>query len=122
MSDNRVYPGTMQAVFLEKPGGRLVVNEVKIPDPEPNEVLIKMSAAPVNPSDLSGIKNAHIEYDLATFIPGLEGSGTVVAAGKGILPHLWLGKRVASGQHSSLIRYAAGSLSRCVTHFHPAVR
>lgn len=95
MSDNRVYTGTMQAVFLEKPGGRLVVKEVKIPHPESNEVLIKMSAAPVNPSDLAKIKNAHIEYDLATFIPGLEGSGTVVAAGKGVLPHLWLGKRVA---------------------------
>ena len=58
MSDNRVYPGTMQAVFLEKPGGRLLVREVKIPDPEPDEVLIKMSAAPVNPSDLARIKNA----------------------------------------------------------------
>ena len=95
MSDNRAYTGTMQAVFLEKPEGRLLVKEVKIPHPEPNEVLIKMSAAPVNPSDLARIRNAHIEYDLDTFIPGLEGSGKVVAAGKGILSHLWLGKRVA---------------------------
>ena len=85
----------MKAVFLEKPEGNLVVREVKIPDPGPNEVLIKMAAAPVNPSDLARIRNAHKEFDLATFIPGLEGSGTVVAAGKGIFPHLWLGKRVA---------------------------
>jgi NADPH:quinone reductase len=95
MPDNRVHPETMKAVFLEKPGGPLVVKEVKIPDPGPNEVLIKMSAAPVNPSDLAHIRNAHSEYDLSTFIPGLEGSGTVVVAGKGILPYLWLGKRVA---------------------------
>ena len=95
MSDNRVYPKTMQAVFLEKPGGPLVVKEVKIPEPGPGEVLIKMSAAPVNPSDLAQIRNADKDYDLATFIPGLEGSGTVVAAGKGILPRLWMGKRVA---------------------------
>ena len=95
MSENEASPETMQAVFLEKPGGPLVVKEVKIPYPGPGEVLIKMSAAPVNPSDLAAIKNAHSKYDLATFIPGLEGSGRVVAAGKGLLPHLWLGKRVA---------------------------
>jgi NADPH:quinone reductase-like Zn-dependent oxidoreductase len=85
----------MQAVFLEKQEGRLVVKEVKIPEPGPGEVLIKMSAAPVNPSDLAQIRNAYKDYDLATFIPGLEGSGTVVAAGKGILPRLWMRKRVA---------------------------
>ena len=95
MSANRIHPGTMKAVFLEAPGGRLIVREVRIPDPGPAEVLIKMSAAPINPSDIASIRNAHTEHDLVIFIPGLEGSGTVVAAGKGILPHLWLGKRVA---------------------------
>jgi len=59
----------MQAVFLEKSGGRLVVKEVNIPKPGPGEVLIKMSAAPVNPSDLAHIRNAPADYDLATFIP-----------------------------------------------------
>jgi NADPH:quinone reductase len=103
MSNNRVYPETMQAVFLGKPGGPLLVKEVKIPDPGPKEVLIKMSAAPVNPSDLARIREAHPAYDPASFIPGLEGSGTVVAAGKGLLPHLWMGKRVAcsSEYHTS---------------------
>ena len=95
MSINKAYPETMQAVFLEKAGGQLVVKEVKFPEPGPGEVLIKMSAAPVNPSDLAQIRNAPADYDLGTFIPGLEGSGTVVAAGEGILPRLWLGKRVA---------------------------
>jgi NADPH2:quinone reductase len=95
MSSNKAYPETMQAVFLEKAGGQLIVKEVKIPEPQQGEVLIKMSAAPVNPSDLAQIRNAPAQYDLATFNPGLEGSGTVVAAGKGILPHLWMGKRVA---------------------------
>jgi NADPH:quinone reductase-like Zn-dependent oxidoreductase len=85
----------MQAVFIEKAGGPLAVRVIKIPEPGPNEVLIKMSAAPVNPSDLARIRNVPSGYNLATYIPGLEGSGRVVAAGKGILPHLWLGKRVA---------------------------
>lgn len=95
MSITRSYPNKMKAVFLEKPGGPLVVKEVSIPDPEPSEVVVKIVAAPVNPSDLARLKNAHKDHDLTTFIPGLECSGMVVAAGKGILPRLWLGKRVA---------------------------
>jgi NADPH:quinone reductase len=94
MSSSKNYPRTMKAVFLEKPGGPLVVKEIEIPTLKPSEVLIRISAAPVNPSDLARIRNAHHDHDLNTFIPGLEGSGTVVAAGNGILPRLWLGKRV----------------------------
>jgi NADPH:quinone reductase-like Zn-dependent oxidoreductase len=82
----------MKAVFLEKPGGRLIVREVKTPVPGHGEVLVRMKAAPVNPSDLARLRKAD---DIITFIPGLEGSGTVVAAGKGLLPRLWMGKRVA---------------------------
>ncbi len=85
----------MHAVFLGKSGDRLISGNVKIPVPGPGEVLVRMSAAPVNPSDLARIRNAASGYDLNTFIPGLEGSGIVVAAGKGILPRLWMGKRVA---------------------------
>ena len=74
----------MKAVFIEKPGGKLIIKEVNTPKPGPGEVLIKMAAAPVNPSDIAMLRNAHTDNDLATFIPGLEGSGTVVAAGKWI--------------------------------------
>jgi NADPH:quinone reductase len=90
---------TMKAVFVEKPGGPLITKEVPIPVPGPSEVLVKITAAPINPSDLAGIKNA--EAELETFIPGLEGSGVVVEAGKGLLPKLWLGKRVACSAHYS---------------------
>lgn len=85
----------MKALFLDKPGGHLIVKDVKIPVPGPGEVLIRMKSAPVNPSDIAILRKAAAAYDLAFFIPGLEGSGTVVAAGKGILPLLWLGKRIA---------------------------
>jgi NADPH:quinone reductase-like Zn-dependent oxidoreductase len=95
MSELRSYPSTMKAVFLENPEGRLVVREVDTPVPGPNEVLIKIKAAPVNPSDLAKLRTAHINRDLTTFIPGLEGSGTVIAHGKGILPFLLMGRRVA---------------------------
>jgi NADPH2:quinone reductase len=89
----------MKAVFLEKAGGQLIVKETEIPKPGKGEVLVKISAAPVNPSDLAKIRNAGISFDAETFIPGLEGSGLVVAAGKGLLPRLWMGKRVACSAH-----------------------
>ena len=102
MSVSNSFPSTMKAVFLEKQGGPLVVKDVDVPVPGPGEVLIKVAAAPINPSDIAMLKHAYAEHDLATFIPGLEGSGTVVAAGKGLLPRLWMGKRVTcSAKHSS---------------------
>ena len=77
-----------------------------------------MIAAPVNPSDLARIKNAHLEHDLAAFIPGLEGSGTVVAAGKGVLPHLWFGKRVAcSAEYPSSGTWAEYMVTRAENCF-----
>ena len=92
----------MKAVFVEKPGDPLVIRETDIPQPGAGEVLIRMAAAPINPSDIAIIKRAHSEVEPAPFIPGLEGAGKVVAAGKGLLPRLWLGKRVAcSPMHGS---------------------
>jgi len=88
-------PEKMQALFLETAQGPLAVRLTDVPVPGPGEVLIKMLAAPVNPSDLARLKNPGGELDLKSYIPGLEGSGTVVAAGKGLMAHLWLGKRVA---------------------------
>jgi NADPH:quinone reductase len=88
-------PENMKAVCLEKPGGSLVMRTVSVPTPKQGEVLVKMAAAPINPSDLARIKSMSIEEDLLSFIPGIEGSGTVIAAGKGLVPRLWLGKRVA---------------------------
>lgn len=97
------YPKTMKAVFIDKPGGNLIIKEINTPQPGPGEVLIKIAAAPVNPSDIAMLRNAHTNNDLVAFIPGLEGSGTVIAAGKGFMPHLLMGKRVAcsSGHNSS---------------------
>jgi NADPH:quinone reductase-like Zn-dependent oxidoreductase len=92
-------PENMQAVRLEKQGGPLVISAVQIPRPKEGEVLVKMLAAPVNPSALMRIKSIPAEQDLNSFIPGIEGSGIVIAAGKGLLPAFWMGKRVACSAH-----------------------
>jgi NADPH:quinone reductase-like Zn-dependent oxidoreductase len=87
-------PSQMKAIRQQKPGGPLSFEEAIVPVPGPGEVLVKMDVAPVNPSDLSLLKGGYLERSYP-FIPGLEGSGTVVAAGRGLLPRLRLGSRVA---------------------------
>ena len=87
-------PQEMSALRQHKPDGTLTIEQIPVPQPGPGEVLIKMDASPVNPSDLALLAGGYLERSYP-FTPGLEGSGTVVAAGSGIFPRLRLGKRVA---------------------------
>jgi NADPH:quinone reductase len=99
MTENPLIPDKMRAVFLEKAEGQLIVRDTIVPKPGPGEVLVKLSAAPVNPSDIAMIRQIGKSTEAETFIPGLEGSGRVVASGKGLLPGIWMGKRVACSSH-----------------------
>jgi NADPH:quinone reductase-like Zn-dependent oxidoreductase len=87
-------PEQMKAIRQQEPGGPLTIEEIALPCPGPGQVLIKMDASPVNPSDLALIAGGYLERSYP-FTPGLEGSGTVVRAGSGLFPSLRLGKRVA---------------------------
>jgi NADPH:quinone reductase-like Zn-dependent oxidoreductase len=88
----------MRAVLLRAYDGKpesVDVAEVPVPQPGPGEVLVRLAAAPVNPSDLVFMLGLYgFRKGLPTIL-GFEGSGTVVAAGSGILPRLLLGRRVA---------------------------
>jgi len=88
-------PERMQAVQLERNGGPLLVRQIPIPRPGPGEVLIRMAASPINPSDLFFLTGNYAFQKPFPVVPGLEGSGTVVDAGKGLVPRMWMGKRVA---------------------------
>jgi NADPH:quinone reductase len=90
-----IIPELMQAVSIEEYSGKLIIRQVPVPKPGPGEVLIKMAAAPVNPSDLARIRDTVDPEERKTFVPGLEGSGTVVDHGTGLLPGVWQGRRVA---------------------------
>jgi NADPH:quinone reductase-like Zn-dependent oxidoreductase len=48
-------PTTMQAVQQDEPGGRLIVREVAVPQPKAGQVLVRMAAASINPSDLGSL-------------------------------------------------------------------
>ena len=79
----------MHAVQLDQPGGKLALREIPVPRPQAGQVLIRMAAAPINPSDLGALSGLSYRGERKfPFTPGLEGSGTVVAAGDGFLPRL----------------------------------
>ncbi len=86
----------MHAVQLEKPNGSLTLREIPVPRPQSGQVLIRMAAAPINPSDLGSLSGLSYRGGRKfPFTPGLEGSGTVVEAGPGFMPRLLNGRRVA---------------------------
>jgi NADPH:quinone reductase-like Zn-dependent oxidoreductase len=89
-------PEMMQAIRLEEENGKLQVRQLPVPKPGSGEVLVRMAASTINPSDI-GFMYSTSGYSNRTLpvTPGNEGSGTVVAAGAGFLPKFMLGKRVA---------------------------
>src|SRR5512144_1581053 len=88
-------PKNMQAVLLPRDDGSLTVDQITVPSPGRGEVLVRMAATPINPSDLGFLQGSYGFQKPFPVVPGFEGSGTVVAAGSGLLPHLLLGRRVA---------------------------
>lgn len=95
-------PDTMQAIQLEEENGKLQVRQLPVPKPGPGEVLVRMAASTINPSDI-GFMYSTTGYSnrVLPVIPGIEGSGIVVAAGAGFLPNLLLGRRVATSRPSN---------------------
>lgn len=95
-------PPTMKAVQLDEPNGKLALREIPVPRPRAGQVLIRMAAAPINPSDLGGLTGLSYSGERAfPFTPGIEGSGTVVDAGDGLMPRLLKGRRVACSASST---------------------
>lgn len=88
----------MRAVELRSYDGgadSLALSEMPVPRPSAHQVLVRMAAAPINPSDLSFLRGAYGLKKRLPVVPGLEGSGEVVAAGSGLLARYLVGKRVA---------------------------
>lgn len=88
-------PETMTAVEISEPGGPEVLKPVTVPLPRPGkgEILIRVDHAGVNRPDCLQRAGAYPPPTGASPLPGLEVSGTVVAAGSGITPGI-MGKAV----------------------------
>ncbi len=108
----------MRAVVLTEPGAQPTVATIPVPQPGAGEVLVKMYVSPINPSDLAFLAGGYGIKKPFPAVPGFEGSGTVVAAGNGILPKIWLGKKVACAASPKLngcwAEYMVTTASSCV--------
>ncbi len=84
---------TMDAVLLNGPDQPLQVEKIEIPTLEAGEVLVKMNAAPINPSDLSFLTGKYTHIPSYPVIPGIEGSGIVID-GAGVFAKRLISKQV----------------------------
>ena len=85
----------------------MAVTRIPVPRPNPGEVLVRMAAAPINPSDVMFISGLYGMKKPLPAIAGFEGSGTVVATGGGLMGRLMMGKRVAC--HAADAKIAGGT-------------
>ncbi len=89
----------MKRVVFDQPGPPAEVlhlqDDVPAPQPARGEVLVRMLASPINPSDLMFIGGKYGIKPRLPATPGFEGVGVVEATGGGILGWLRKGKRVA---------------------------
>ena len=96
---NVQVPETMTSVILESYNGADALRVVQRPVPKfgPNEVLIRVAASPINPSDQSFLLGHYGFQKPTPVVPGFEGSGTVIAVGggTGLMGRYLMGKRVA---------------------------
>ena len=72
---------TMRAAVLKNYNGLLTVEERDIPTPRSGELLIKIAASPINPSDVMFTYGMYGIRKPLPAIPGFEASGVVVAVG-----------------------------------------
>ena len=62
----------------------LRVVDVPLSRPAPNEVVVKMSAAPINPADLNAIEGKYPIKPALPATPGMEGAGVVIELGSAV--------------------------------------
>jgi putative PIG3 family NAD(P)H quinone oxidoreductase len=87
----------MTAMGYDDPGGPEVLRPetLPVPQPGPNQVLVRVAYAGVNRPDVIQRQGFYPPPPGASPIPGLEVAGTVVAIGKGTAPEL-LNRRVCA--------------------------
>lgn len=67
---------------------------------KPHEVLVKVAATPINPSDMMFINGVYGITKPLPAVPGFEGSGTIVSTGDQLYSKVLLGKRVSFATQS----------------------
>lgn len=114
-SHDGATPDDMVAIAIPVPGGpeALVPERRPVPAPGAEEVLIQVAAAGINRPDVMQRKGQYPPPPGASDIPGLEVSGTIVAAGTGA--DMLVGQRVcALLPGGGYAQYAVASAGLCL--------
>ena len=97
-----MVPNKMRAVVLEAYQADIsdAIRGLKVldrptPAPGSGQVLVRIEAAPCNPSDLLLLQGKYGTLKKLPAVPGWEGAGTVFASGGGLYARWLVGKRVA---------------------------
>ena len=89
-----------------------------VPAPRRGQVLVKVEAAPCNPSDLLFLQARYAQLKTLPAVPGWEGAGTVVASGGGWIARYLQGKRVACSiqgdRDGTWGQYAVANALECI--------
>jgi NADPH2:quinone reductase len=101
----------MKAAVVTEQG--LVVKEVPVPKPGPEQVLIRLRAIGLNRADL-GVAAGHKHGSIGGpgAIPGLEGAGEVVEVGSEVPDSIRPGMRVMASLGASYAEYALADFGR----------
>lgn len=92
---HHTLPSHFKAAILKAGGEPLEIKNLPLEPLKKGEVWIKLAATPINPSDLAMLSGDYPHRKTYPYVPGLEGSGKVVASGGGFMANFMLGKRVA---------------------------
>ncbi|KAM0518941.1 hypothetical protein ACHAPE_003931 [Trichoderma viride] len=96
MSSAETLPKTYQAAFFETKGAKLTLKDVKLQEPGPGYILVKVLACGVCHSDR--FVQLGLLGDLFPRVPGHEAVGDVVAVGEGVTRFRG-GERVGAAWH-----------------------
>jgi NADPH:quinone reductase-like Zn-dependent oxidoreductase len=107
--ENKSNTANMKAVRFHDFDGpeKLIIDHLNIPDPNPDEVLVKIHTTAVNPMDWklrSGMAKSYMTIQLP-YIPGIEASGTVESIGKNV-KEFRTGQEVFGNIRNSYAEYA----------------
>ena len=110
-------PERMTAMGFDEPGGPDVLRaeDCPVPQPGPDQVLIRVSHAGVNRPDVIQRKGLYPPPPGASPIPGLEISGTVVAIGTGAPPELLNQQVCALVSGGGYAEYCTAPVGQCLS-------
>ncbi|MFC3325380.1 zinc-binding dehydrogenase [Mesorhizobium cantuariense] len=112
------YTRTPSGSVLEAMELYLEPGSIAVPTPGPSQVLIKVSLASINPSDVAFIKGQYGQPRAKGQPAGFEGVGTVVASGDEPYPKSLISKRVAFAtgvsNWGSWAEYAVAEAAACI--------